>query len=208
MESVDAVIAAKASHVGFIFFEKSPRHVTPETAAPLAANAQANGLKAVAVTVDAGDEYLDHIVDVMRPNILQLHGKESPERAAELKAKYGLPIWKAFAISAAKDLEKITPYASIAESYLFDAKPPKGSDLPGGNGVSFDWSLLNTLDPSIHYMLSGGLNAQNVGQAILTANPPGLDLSSGVESTPGIKDLGLIKLLFAAIKKAEVRVDA
>ncbi|MEM9574304.1 MAG: phosphoribosylanthranilate isomerase [Pseudomonadota bacterium] len=201
-ESVDAVIAAKATHVGFIFFEKSPRHLSAALAAKLSARAQAAGLKSVAVTVNADDSYLDEIVSVMKPDILQLHGSESPERVAEVKAKYGLPVMKAFAVSSAADLDKIDPYKDIADSFLFDAKPPKGSDLPGGNGVSYDWSLLKGLDPSIQYMLSGGLDHSNVGAAIKIANPPGLDVSSGVESAPGIKDLDLIAEFFAAIKTA------
>ena len=202
VESVDAVIAAKATHVGFIFFEKSPRHVTAGLAAELGARAQAAGLKSVAVTVNASDAYLDEIVSVMKPDILQLHGSESPARVAEIKAKYGLPVMKAFAISNAEDLAKADAYTDVADRFLFDAKPPKGSDLPGGNGVSFDWSLLNTLDPSIGYMLSGGLNHDNIVDAIKIANPTGLDISSGVESAPGIKDLELIAKLFEAIKTA------
>ncbi|MEM8540761.1 MAG: phosphoribosylanthranilate isomerase [Pseudomonadota bacterium] len=201
-ESVDAVIAANATHVGFIFFEKSPRHVSAALAAQLSAPAQAAGLRSVAVTVNADDSYLDEIVSVMKPDILQLHGSESPERVAEVKAKYGLPVMKAFAVSSAADLDKIDPYKDIADSFLFDAKPPKGSDLPGGNGVSYDWSLLKGLDPSIQYMLSGGLDHSNVGAAIKIANPPGLDVSSGVESAPGIKDLDLIAEFFEAIKTA------
>lgn len=199
-ESVDAVIAAKATHVGFIFFEKSPRHVTASLAAELGARAQAAGLKSVAVTVNADDSYLDEIVSVMKPDMLQLHGSESPARVAELRAKYGLPVMKAFAISSADDLAKMDEYIGIADRLLFDAKPPKGSDLPGGNGVSFDWALLNALDPTVDYMLSGGLNHENVGAAISIANPPGLDISSGVESAPGIKDLDLIAKFFEAIK--------
>jgi len=202
VESVDAVIVAMATHVGFIFFEKSPRHVTAGLAAELGARAQAAGLKSVAVTVNASDAYLDEIVSVMKPDILQLHGSESPARVAEIKAKYGLPVMKAFAISNAEDLAKADAYTDVADRFLFDAKPPKGSDLPGGNGVSFDWSLLNTLDPSIGYMLSGGLNHDNIVDAIKIANPTGLDISSGVESAPGIKDLELIAKLFEAIKTA------
>lgn len=202
VESVDAVIAANATHVGFIFFEKSPRHVATNLAAELGARAQAAGLKSVAVTVNADDTYLDEITSTMKPDILQLHGSESPERVADVKEKYGLPVMKAFAISSADDLAKIDTYKNIADQFLFDAKPPKGSDLPGGNGVSFDWSLLNGLDPSVDYMLSGGLNPDNVGDAIKIASPSGLDISSGVESAPGVKDLGLIADFFDAVKAA------
>lgn len=201
VESVDAVIAGHASHVGFIFFQKSPRHITVETADLLSARAQKAGLKSVAVTVNANDDYLDEIVSVVKPDILQLHGAETPARVAEIKAKYGLPVMKAFAISSVNDLAKVEPYRGIADRFLFDAKPPKGSDLPGGNGVSFDWSLLTNLDPSIDYMLSGGLNPANVAEAIDFVSPPGLDISSGVESALGIKDLSLIADFFAAIKQ-------
>lgn len=201
-ESVDAVIAANATHVGFIFFEKSPRHVSAELAAQLSARAQTAGLKSVAVTVNADDTYMDEIVSVMKPDVLQLHGSETPARVAEVKAKYGLPVMKAFAISNAADLEKIAAYKDVADSFLFDAKPPKGSELPGGNGVSYDWSLLHGLDPSIQYMLSGGLDHDNVGAAIKIANPPGLDISSGVEGAPGVKDLDMIAEFFEAIKVA------
>lgn len=202
VESVDAVIAAKAAHVGFIFFQKSPRHVTAGLAAELGARAQAAGLKSVAVTVNADDRYLDEITAAMKPDILQLHGSESPTRVAEVKQKYGLPVMKAFAISNAEDLDKIHAYDGVADRFLFDAKPPKGADLPGGNGVSFDWTLLNALDPSVDYMLSGGLDPENVGDAIKIANPHGLDISSGVESAPGVKDLGLIADFFDAVKAA------
>lgn len=202
VESVDAVIAAEASHVGFIFFQKSPRHVSAVLAGELGARAQAAGLKSVAVTVNADDTYLDEITAVMKPDMLQLHGSESPARVAEVKSKYGLEIMKAFPISSAEDLSQIADYENVADRFLFDAKPPKGADLPGGNGVSFDWALLNALDPSVDYMLSGGLNPDNVGEAIKVASPPGLDISSGVESAPGVKDLGLIADFFDAVKAA------
>ncbi|MCB1381725.1 MAG: phosphoribosylanthranilate isomerase, partial [Notoacmeibacter sp.] len=155
---------------------------------------------AVAVTVDADDAYLDQIVAMMKPDMLQLHGKETPERVAELKARYQLPVMKAFAISTAEDLGKIAPYKGIADRFLFDAKPPKGSELPGGNAVSFDWSLLKALEPGTDYLLSGGIDAANVADAVTVANPPGLDLSSGVESAPGVKDVGKIGAFFEAVK--------
>lgn len=202
VESVNAVIAAKATHVGFIFFEKSPRHVSAELAAELSAKAQAAGLKTVAVTVNASDAYLGEITSMMKPDILQLHGNETPERVTEVRHTYGLPVMKAFPISSADDLSKIEAYFGIADRFLFDAKPPIDSDLPGGNGVSFDWSLLKALDPSIDYMLSGGLDPDNVGEAIKIANPPGLDVSSGVENAPGVKDLGLIADFFDAVNSA------
>jgi phosphoribosylanthranilate isomerase len=200
-DALDAALAGGASHVGFIFFARSPRNVEPETAGALRAAARGHA-QAVAVTVDADDRFLDGIVEAMSPDMLQLHGRETPERVAEVKARYGLPVMKAFAISEAADLDKIKPFRGVADRFLFDAKPPKGSDLPGGNGVSFDWRLLAALDPGIDYMLSGGLNAANIGDALRLATPPGIDISSGVESAPGVKDAALIADFFQAVRTA------
>ncbi|WP_274630525.1 phosphoribosylanthranilate isomerase [Arvimicrobium flavum] len=200
-EAVAAALDGGATHVGFIFFPKSPRNIDPETARRLRAGVEGRA-SAVAVTVDADDAFLDRIVAAMRPDMLQLHGKETPERAAELKARHGLPVMKAFSISEAGDLGKITPFVGVADRFLFDAKPPAGSELPGGNGVAFDWTVLDGLPADTDYLLSGGLNAGNVGDAIKLANPPGLDISSGVESAPGIKDVELIRQFFRAVRAA------
>lgn len=199
--ALEAALAGGASHVGFIFFEKSPRNITPADAGRLRQRA-AGHASAVAVTVDADDATLDQIVASMAPDMLQLHGRETPGRAAELKTRYRLPVMKAFAIREAADLAAIAPYRGIADRFLFDAKPPAGSQLPGGNGVSFDWRLLAGLDAEVDYMLSGGLNAANVGDAIRFANPPGIDISSGVESAPGVKDVALIEDFFQAVRAA------
>ena len=198
-DAVAAALAGGATHVGFIFFPKSPRNLEPEEAGRLRQAARGKAA-AVAVTVDADDAFLDRIVEAMQPDMLQLHGKETPERVAEVKARYALPVMKAFSVSAVADLEKIGPYLGIADRFLFDAKPPKGSELPGGNGVSFDWEILNALPAQTDYLLSGGLNAENVGDAIRLANPPGLDISSGVESAPGVKDTALIEAFFRAAR--------
>jgi len=206
-ETVAAALDAGATHIGFIFFAKSPRNVTPELAGQLRQPAQGRA-KAVAVTVDADDSFLDDIVAEMQPDTLQLHGHESPERVAEVKARYKLPVMKAFSISTAADLEKIKAHVGIADHFLFDAKPPKGSDLPGGNGVSFDWTLLQNLDPTIDYMLSGGLNAQNIGEALRLANPPGIDISSGVESAPGVKDVNTIASFLEAVRAVKATQSA
>ncbi|MFN3765570.1 MAG: phosphoribosylanthranilate isomerase [Aliihoeflea sp.] len=199
--AVDAALEGGASHVGFIFFEKSPRHIGANEAARLAARGRGKA-KSVAVTVDADDAMLHAIVSAMSPDMLQLHGQETPARVAEVKARFGLPVMKAFSVSAAADLEGIAPYRGVADRFLFDARPPKGSDLPGGNGVSFDWRLLAALDPGLEYMLSGGLNAGNIADALRQANPPGIDISSGVESAPGIKDPALIAKFFEAVEAA------
>jgi phosphoribosylanthranilate isomerase len=206
-ETLDAALDSGASHVGFIFFAKSPRNVSPEIAGRLRQAAKGRAL-AVAVTVDASDAFLDEIVAAVQPDMLQLHGKETPERVAEVKARYGLPIMKAFSIREAKDFEAIAPYRGVADRLLFDAKPPAGSELPGGNGVSFDWRLLAGLDASVDYMLSGGLNAANIGDALRCAAPPGIDISSGVESAPGVKDAALIENFFRAVRAARDRSAA
>jgi phosphoribosylanthranilate isomerase len=191
-EAVDAVIRAGASHAGFIFFEKSPRHVTIEQAAALAVRAKAGGLAPVAVTVDADDATLLDIARIMKPALIQLHGHETPERAAAIKALTGVPVMKAISVSTDSDLAKASPFEGIVERFLFDAKPPKDAVLPGGNAVRFDWSILKHVPARSGYLLAGGLDAGNVGDAIRIANPPGLDVSSGVETAPGVKDSGLI----------------
>ncbi|MGO4559206.1 phosphoribosylanthranilate isomerase [Rhizobiales bacterium 3FA27D7] len=200
-EALAAALDNGASHVGFIFFAKSPRYIHPNDAGRLRAAARGRAA-AVAVTVDADDAFLDEIVTAMAPDMLQLHGAESPERVTEVKARYQLPVMKALSLRAADDLTAMAPYRGIADRFLLDAKPPKGSDLPGGNGVTFDWRILSGLDADLDYMLSGGLNAGNVGEAMAIANPPGLDISSGVESAPGVKDVRLIAEFFAAVRAA------
>ncbi|MBZ9893704.1 phosphoribosylanthranilate isomerase [Mesorhizobium sp. B2-2-4] len=198
-QAMAAALAGGASHVGFIFFAKSPRYIEPAAAGRLREAARGKAL-AVAVTVDANDTFLDDIIDSMRPDMLQLHGSETPERVAELKARYDLPVMKALPLSEAADLERIKPFVGVADRFLFDAKPPKGSELPGGNGVAFDWRILTGLDAGLDYMLSGGLNAANIGDALRLASPPGIDISSGVESAPGVKDPALIEQFFRAVK--------
>ncbi len=202
-ETVRTALENGADMIGFIFFAKSPRNVSVEEAAGLRKLAVGKA-DAVAVSVDADDGFLDLIVSGIKPDWLQLHGQETPERVAQVKTRYGLPVMKAFSIREAADLDALTPYQGIADRFLFDAKAPKGSQLPGGNGVSFDWKLLAALDPGLNYMLSGGLNAGNVGEALALTNAPGLDISSGVESAPGVKDSGLINDFFAAVKNARL----
>jgi phosphoribosylanthranilate isomerase len=200
-ETVAAALDNGADMVGFIFFPKSPRNVSVEQAA-LLRKAAVGRAKAVAVTVDAPDEALDAIMREMEPDLLQLHGAETPERAAAVRARYGVPVIKALSIRDAADLDKIAPYIGVADQFLLDAKAPKGSELPGGNGVSFDWRILSALDPGLDYMLSGGMNAGNVAEALAVTHAPGLDLSSGVESAPGVKSVALISDFFAALKAA------
>ena len=201
-EAVDKAIALGASHIGFIFFPKSPRNIEPSDAGRLPERARGRA-KIVAVTVNADSDTLDEIVDQLSPDMLQLHGSESPERVLTVKAVYGLPVIKAFSVREADDLKKIDPYIGIADRFLFDAKPPAGSELPGGNGVSFDWTLMHLLDDGVDYMLSGGLNKENLAEAIRMTGAPGIDASSGVESVPGVKDLGLMEAFFEAARNAE-----
>ncbi|RAZ91610.1 phosphoribosylanthranilate isomerase [Mesorhizobium hawassense] len=196
-----AALAGGASHVGFIFFPKSPRYVEPVEAGRLREAARGKA-QAVAVTVDADDAFLDDIVAKMQPDMLQLHGSETPERVAKLKARYGLPAMKALPVSEAADLDRIKPFVGVADRFLLDSKPPKGSQLPGGNGVAFDWRILAGLDAGVDYMLSGGLNVANIGDALRQANPPGIDVSSGVESAPGVKDPAVIEQFFRAVRAA------
>lgn len=205
-EAVDRAVARGATHIGFIFFPKSPRNIEPAAAGELAERVRGY-VKIVAVTVDADTDDLDEIIDQVKPDYLQLHGTESPERLLTLKALYGLPVIKAFSIRDVDDLERIDPYIGIADRFLFDAKPPKGSELPGGNGVSFDWRLLQSLDGSIDYMLSGGLNKDNVAQALALTGARAIDVSSGVESAPGVKDTGMIDAFFDAVASAGARTS-
>jgi len=202
LEALEAALSGGASHAGFIFFPKSPRNIAPDDAGRLRL-AIGGRARAVAVTVDADDAFLDDIVVAMKPDMLQLHGKETPERVAQVRARHGLPVMKAFAVSQASDLDRIAPYVGIADRFLFDAKPPQGSELPGGNGVAFDWRLLNRAGARLDHFLSGGVNAGNVGEALRLADPTGIDVSSGVERAPGVKDTGLISAFFQAVRAAQ-----
>ncbi|MCB1386829.1 MAG: phosphoribosylanthranilate isomerase [Nitratireductor sp.] len=200
--TIDACSAAGADLAGFIFFARSPRNVTPEAAAPLAARARnANpALATVAVTVNADDVFLDAIVAAVKPDLLQLHGTESPERLAELGARYGLPLIKAFAIREAADFAALGAYEGLADRFLLDAKAPQGSDLPGGNGVSFDWRLLKSLETPTPWMLSGGLDAANIAEALAISGARAIDVSSGVESSPGVKDIAKIAAFIKTVR--------
>ncbi len=206
-EAVLRAVDLGATHVGFIFFGKSPRNIEPSDAGALADLVRGRA-KIVAVTVDADNDELDEIVSLLRPDVLQLHGNESPERVLTVKAVYGLPVMKALSVREATDLEKVDAYVGIADRFLFDAKPPAGSQLPGGNGVSFDWTLMDALDGGVDYMLSGGLNKDNVEEAVAATRAPGVDVSSGVESAPGVKDIGRMEEFFEALRRATGRAVA
>ncbi|WP_069298818.1 phosphoribosylanthranilate isomerase [Neptunicoccus sediminis] len=186
-ESLQAVVSAGAAYVGFVFFPKSPRNVDIPTARDLALAAP-EGVCKVALTVNATDAELDAILAEVPIDMLQLHGKETPERVAEVKARYGLPVMKAVGVADADDLPALNEYARVADQLLVDAKPPKTADLPGGNGLSFDWSLIAGRRWAVPWMLAGGLNPENVALAMQKTGARQVDVSSGVESAPGVKD--------------------
>lgn len=197
-DSVAAAVNAGAAYVGFVFFPKSPRNISIELARELAADVPP-GVCKVALVVDADNETLDAINDAVPLDMLQLHGKETPERVAEIRARYGLPVMKAVGIRGAEDLEQIDLYAEVADQLLIDAKPPKGADLPGGNGVAFDWSLLSGRRWPTPWMLAGGLTPDNALRAANLTGANQLDVSSGVESAPGVKDLDKIDRFIAQL---------
>jgi phosphoribosylanthranilate isomerase len=194
---VTAVARAGAAYVGFVFFAKSPRNLTlPE--ARLAAMAAPPGLARVALTVNADNAALDAIVEAVPLDILQLQGHESPDRVAEVRARYGLPVMKAIGIADEGDLPAIFEFSTIADQLLIDTKPPRGATLPGGNGVAFDWRLLAGRRWLRPWMLAGGLTAENVAEAVRLTGARQVDVSSGVESAPGVKDAARIAAFVAA----------
>lgn len=200
-DTLDAALDAGADMVGFVFFARSPRHVEIDDAAMLGRRVGARALK-VALTVDAGDDALDVIVAALRPDALQLHGSETPDRIVALRQRYGLPAIKAVGIAGPADLPGVSRHAGVADWLLLDAKPPAGAGLPGGNGRPFDWTVLSGLDRQAPFMLSGGLDASNVAEAIRIVAPDGVDVSSGVEERPGVKSPDRIQSFVAAARAA------
>ncbi|MGR3454384.1 phosphoribosylanthranilate isomerase [Pseudooceanicola sp.] len=196
---IAAAHAAGAGYVGFVFFPKSPRYVTPEAAAALALEVPP-GIAKVALVVDAGDALLDEITATVPLDMLQLHGRESPERVAEVRRRYGLPVMKAVGIADAGDLPALDAYGRVADQILVDAKPPKEADLPGGNGLSFDWRLIAGRRWPVPWMLAGGLEAANVAEAIRLTGARQVDVSSGVEAARGVKDAALIRAFADAVR--------
>lgn len=190
-EHVTAAVDAGAAYVGFVFFEKSPRNVSFETARALALDVPV-GVAKVALVVNADNAFLDELTQTVPLDVLQLHGSETPERVAEIKARYGLPVMKAVGVADESDLVNIDTYARVADQILVEAKPPKGSDRPGGNGKTFDWQLIAHRRWPVPWMLAGGLTQDNVAEAVRITGARTVDLSSSVESAPGEKDAGLI----------------
>jgi phosphoribosylanthranilate isomerase len=196
-EHVVAAADAGAKYVGLVFFEKSPRHVSLDAARALALEVPV-GIAKVALVVNADDVALDALVAAVPLDILQLHGREPPERVAEIKARYGLPVMKAVGIADASDLPALETYTQVADQILVDAKPPKDADLPGGNGLSFDWRLIAGRRWPVPWMLAGGLTPDNVAEAVRLTGARQVDVSSGVETAPGVKDADLIRAFVMA----------
>ena len=204
-EALDAALDAGADMVGFVFFERSPRHVGYEQARVLSTRV-ASRAKKVALTVDAGDATFDAIVRSLAPDLLQLHGRETPARVAELKRRFGLPIMKALAVQSKNDFEQVRNYASAGDWILFDAKAPPDATRPGGLGKPFDWTLLRGAISGVPVMLSGGLNAKNIEEALRITRVPAVDVSSGVESSPGVKDAEKIREFIRIARQAHERL--
>ena len=189
---VAAVADSGAAYCGFNFFPKSPRFVSIETARALGLLVPA-GLAKVALVVNADDALLDAITETVPLDMLQLHGNESPARVADIRARYGLPVMKAVGVADEADLSALDDYGRVADQILVDAKPPRTAELPGGNGLTFDWRLIANRRWSVPWMLAGGLTAENVGEAIRLTGARQVDVASGVETAPGQKDEQLIK---------------
>ena len=201
LADVQAVAEARAAYAGFNFFPKSPRYVTPALARDLALAAPV-GLAKVALVVDAADDLLDTLVETVPLDMLQLHGHESPDRVAEVRARYGLPVMKVLGVAGEEDLAAIFDHSVVADQLLIDAKAPKDAVLPGGNGVAFDWRLIAGRRWLRPWMLAGGLTPANVAEAIRLTGATQVDVASGVESAPGQKDPGRIAAFVRASEAA------
>jgi phosphoribosylanthranilate isomerase len=200
LADVAAVAASGAAYAGFNFFPKSPRSVTLAEALPLVLAAPP-GLAKVALVVDADDAMLDALTEALPLDMLQLHGKESPDRVAEIRTRYGLPVMKAVGVADEGDLAAVFDYSLVADQILVDAKPPKNAVLPGGNGLTFDWRLVAQRRWLRPWMLAGGLTAENVAEAVRLTNARQVDVASGVESAPGVKDAAKIAAFVRAARQ-------
>ena len=201
-ETLDVALGAGADMVGFVFFPPSPRHLSLETARELGKQAKGRAIK-VALTVDADDATLSNIVETLQPDLLQLHGKETIARLRDIKAKFGLPVMKVIAVETSADLAALPGFAGVADRILFDARAPKDATRPGGLGAVFDWHVLEKLDLKLPFMVSGGLNPDNVAEAIRVTRAGGVDVSSGVERSPGHKDPEMILKFIRAARATE-----
>jgi phosphoribosylanthranilate isomerase len=205
-QALDAALESGADMVGFVFFPPSPRNLGLEAARVLGERVQGRAGK-VALTVDATDDTLRDIVAALKPDMLQLHGKETPDRVVAVRTRFGLPVMKALPIAERADLSPIRMYAQVADRLIFDARPPKEATRPGGLGTPFDWTLLAGINPGVPYMLSGGLDAGNVTEALRITRAPGVDVSSGVERAPGEKDAAKIREFIRVARGAEEPLD-
>ena len=202
-EALDVALEAGADMVGFVFFPPSPRHVGLAASAELGRRVGDRARK-VALIVDADDVLLKSITDALRPDLLQLHGAETPARVQAIKARFGLPVMKAIAVEARADLAAVKLYDTVADRLLFDARAPREATRPGGLGKPFDWHLLEELDLAVPYMLSGGLDPDNVAAALRITSAPGVDVSSGVERAPGEKDHDKIRAFIRAARRVQM----
>ena len=200
-DALSAALDAGADLVGFVHFPKSPRHVGLDEGARLSMQAKGRAER-VLLLVDPDDALVAASVAAIDPDLIQLHGGETPERIAEIRRTSGRPVMKAIGVADAKDLAWIPAYAGAADSILLDARPPTGADLPGGNGQAFDWDILSGVDLPVGLMLSGGLTPENVGEALRRTGVTAVDVSSGVEGKPGLKDPDRIRAFLAAVRKA------
>jgi phosphoribosylanthranilate isomerase len=200
-QSLEVALEAGADMIGLVHFPKSPRHVDVKQGRALAARVCGRA-KIVALTVNADDALLNTLMQEWQPDVIQLHGEESPSHLQALRTRYFGQLMKAIGVSSREDLSQLNAYSSVCELLLLDAKPPKGANLPGGNGVTFDWSLLENLKSELPILLSGGLTPENVAHAILSTPVQGVDVSSGVESAAGIKDMGKIREFVTCAREA------
>jgi phosphoribosylanthranilate isomerase len=198
-ETLDVALDAGADMVGFVFFPPSPRHLSLEKARDLGQQVKGRAKK-VALTVDADDATLADLVEALQPDILQLHGKETVARLRDIRQKFGLQVMKVIAVETAADLASLSGYDAVADRILFDARAPKGATRPGGLGAVFDWHVLENLDLKLPFMVSGGLTAENVAEAVRVTRAGGVDVSSGVERSPGVKDPELIRSFIRAAR--------
>lgn len=200
--AADAAVAARADFLGLVFHPASPRNLAPEKAASLAARAR-GAIRLVALVADAGDDAIAAAISAARPDFLQLHGREAPARVSEIRSKFGLPVIKALPVADLADLAFVPMYEETADMLLFDTKAPDGADRPGGHGAAFDWQLLRGRKFGKPWLLAGGLDAENVARAIATAEAPGVDVSSGVETARGVKSEEMIHAFVEAARAVQ-----
>lgn len=205
MAAMETALNAGADMVGLVLFAKSPRNVSLATACTLSGRTCGRAA-VVALAVDPDDDLLTLVMRDLKPDLIQLHGKETPERVSDVRQRFKVRVMKAIGVAASTDLDAIPAYAAVSDMLLVDAKAPKDAAHPGGNGITFDWDLVAGLDPGVPVMLSGGLDPDNVADAIHRTRLSGVDVSSGVESAPGIKDADKIKAFIAAARRAEAEV--